>query len=89
MVHNSKQLFRNLDVFIARFSTVVTGSVRISDAKRDGTVFVRFRSTEVEPAEDPARRFKAALDGLASVGVTYEQPTPVQFRVALSHFEYV
>jgi len=41
MVHNSRQLLKNLDQFIMTRVTSGGRCYRVSDVKRDGTVFVR------------------------------------------------
>jgi len=83
MVHDSKARVRTLAGFIREHVSHNTSVFDISGVKRDGTVFVKFSSSTVDPASWYVRLFREALEGSNRL---FEQPAPCQFRLALDQF---
>jgi|SRR6478609_1046831 len=85
-VHNSRAKLRALEGFIARALSHVTGdraAFELSDVKGDGTVFVRFRSTDKVSSIFLAETFRDALNGLS---IQFEQTDDTKFRASLDAF---
>jgi hypothetical protein len=82
-VHNSKALIKVLIDFILANVTGHRTSFEVSDVKRDGTVFVRFRSSPHDPAIYLAEAFRDALSGR---GLQFVQTEDTKFRLALDQF---
>jgi hypothetical protein len=83
MVHDSKARVRTLAEFILCHVTHIKSAFNISAVKRDGTVFVKFTSSTVDPASWYVRRFR---EELVASGRQFEEPGPCQFRLALDQF---
>lgn len=82
-VHNSKALTKTLVDFILANVTRHRTSFEVSDVKRDGTVFVRFRSSPRDPAICLAESF---CDALNARGFFFVQTDDTKFRMALDQF---
>lgn len=82
-VHDSKVRTRTLVQFILENVTGRYVSFDVSGVKRDGTVFVRFRSTPHDPAIILAKSFRDALNGH---GLLFLQTEDTKFRLALDQF---
>lgn len=83
MIHNSKQLTRNVHAFI-RTHVTMDGCYDVSDVKQDGTVFIRFRSSETRSSMEHAELFNRALHSL--VTGEWVQTDDRTFRVPLEQF---
>lgn len=83
MVHDSKSRVRTLAGFITENVKCRKSVFDISAVKRDGTVFVRFTSSTVDPASWYVRLFREAL---VASGRVFEEPGLCQFRLALDQF---
>lgn len=83
MVYNSKAATRNLEQFI--YSNVIgyRSAFQVSDAKRDGTVFVRFRSVHIWTAMEIADMFGQELTRL---GKDFTRTDDNKVRLPLSQF---
>ena len=84
MVPFSKSRVRTLTGFIREHVSHNTSVFDISGVKADGTVFVKFTSSTVDPASWYVRLFREAL---VASNRQFEQPAPCQFRLALDQFE--
>lgn len=80
MVHDSKRLLAGLKRYIERFVTSNRSAYEVSDAKQDGTVFVRFKSAGDVDAQVLCGLFHAALGRL---GACFTRPDSTRFRVPL------
>ena len=86
VVHNAKAKSRALEGFIARSISHLTSNhaaFQLSDVKGDGTVFVRFRSTDEVSSIRLAETFRDALNGLS---IRFEQTDDTRFRALLDAF---
>lgn len=83
MVHDSKARIQSLAAFINEHVKCRKSVFDISAVKRDGTVFVRFTSSTVDPASWYVRLFREAL---VASGRVFEEPGPCQFRLAIDQF---
>jgi hypothetical protein len=85
-VHNARAKLRALEGFVARSVQHLTGdrnAFQLSDVKGDGTVFVRFRSTDKVSSINLAETFRDALNGLS---IRFEQTDDTKFRASLDAF---
>ena len=78
--HNGKARLKALTALILEQVTGHRTSFEISDIKADGTVFVRFRSSPVDPASFLVGEFTSFLEAR---GVTYTRPDDTRFRFAI------
>lgn len=62
MVHNSKARIKALEQFIIQNVCEERSSFEVSDVKRDGTVFVRFRSITEVSATHAMTAFQDAMN---------------------------
>lgn len=85
MVANSKQRSRLLERLIEAAAGLPLGvrPFKVSDVKQDGTVFVRFRSTETDAAITITERVR---DVLNQQGYDFTQTDDVTFRLPLEQF---
>lgn len=83
MVPNSKERMHALEVFIFHHVTIAWSCFEVSDVKKDGTVFVKFRSGPGATASELSRRFSKAL---LDTGYQFVQPEDVKFRLPLTQF---
>jgi hypothetical protein len=84
MVHNSKALSAALANFIVLHLEVSKSLFEISDVKRDGTVFVKFRSDDAAPAATYTENFAHVLQFF---GKDYVQTDDNKVRLALEQFK--
>ena len=84
MVHDSTARVRTLAEFIIENVGCHKSVFDISAVKRDGTVFVKFISSTVDPASWYVRLFREAL---VTSNRQFEEPGPRQFRLALNQFD--
>ncbi len=78
VTHNKKFRLRALDEYVR--ATVIGGDCELSDVKRDGTIFVRFRSTFDVSALESAEIFGRAL---MISGVAFTQVDDSRIRLPL------
>lgn len=83
MVHNSKAKIEALVTFVKEATSAPNNSFEVSDVKQDGSVFVRFRSSDTRSASDYADTMNVAL---TRAGRPFEQTTDVRLRVPLDGF---
>jgi hypothetical protein len=83
MVHHSSARINALINFIIEHTKTDKSTFQVSDVKRDGTVFVKFRSSSTIPALFLAECFNRAL---WSANMQFTQTTDVQFRLSLDQF---
>jgi len=82
MVANSRKLTRNLQAYI-RTHVTMSSCYELSDTKRDGTVFVRFRSSEETDSDTLSSLFSFAL---LNDNKFFSQVDDRTFRVPLNQF---
>jgi hypothetical protein len=83
MVHHSKSRRQNLTKFI--MANVADAAFEVSDVKRDGSVFVRFRTHLGCPGATMAADFSAALRrGMFQ----FTQTSDIQIRLTLDQFPH-
>lgn len=83
MVHNSKALLQTLSTLITESVTDCKSGFELSPVKADGTVFVRFRSTDTASANELAYRF---IEVLSLKRAQYTQTDDHKFRLPLTQF---
>lgn len=84
MVPFARSLHDQLERFIReRITDGHSGCFEVSTVKRDGTVFVRFKSVGDRPATFLVERFVCEL---GRDGLSYVQIDNVRFRLALDQF---
>jgi len=83
MVHNSTARSHSLNSFILDEVIENKQAFEVSDVKRDGSVFVRFRSVTEACATACAKSFKEALE---NYGFNYTQTDDNKFRLPLEQF---
>lgn len=81
MVHDSKARLRVLNAFIR--DAVPGATVEVSDVKRDGTVFVRFKSGRGSPCDHAVATFVQALRNNGHAFVPHDEN---QIRLPLQQF---
>lgn len=83
MVHNSKALLKSLESFILQNVVAQRSAFDVSGVKADGTVFVRFRSTDTASATQLAFDF---IDHLSRRRARYTQTDDHKFRLPIDQF---
>jgi hypothetical protein len=83
MVPNSHERLHALDVFIFHHVTINWSLFEVSNVKKDGTVFVKFKSGVRVSASELSKLFLRALE---STGYSYTQPDDVKFRLPITQF---
>jgi hypothetical protein len=84
MVHNSKALIAALANFIVFHLEMSKSLFEISDVKRDGTVFVKFRSDDAAAAATYTESFGQALQFAKK---DYVQTDDNKVRLSLEQFK--
>jgi len=84
MVSFAQERHVALELFIREHVTGQRAAYDVSDAKRDGTVIVRFRSTSMVPAAYLVDRMARAL---AARDMAHERPSDCHVRMRLDLFE--